>query len=161
MFIFKQPVIGGKVGAHQDGAFLYTEPQSCIGFWWPLHDCNIQNGCLWAVPGSHKLGVHRRFRRKSPPDSGTEFVPKEEISWDLSTAVPLLTPRGSLVVLHSAVVHYSGENSSPSARHAYSIHVVDNKEGVVYPEDNWLQRPESHPFQTIHDVLLRQGVLPL
>ena len=36
-----------------------------------------------------------------------------------------------------------------NARHAYSIHVVDGKEGVHYPKDNWLQRPEEHPFQEI------------
>jgi len=30
MYIFKQPKIGGEVGAHQDGAFLYTEPQRFI-----------------------------------------------------------------------------------------------------------------------------------
>lgn len=52
MYIFKQPYIGGEVGAHQDGAFLYTEPQSVIGYWWALDNCSVQNGCLWVVPGS-------------------------------------------------------------------------------------------------------------
>ena len=56
---------------HQDGTFLYTEPQSCIGFWWPLDDCSEENGCLYAVPGSHVLGVKRRFRRRDPPDDGS------------------------------------------------------------------------------------------
>ncbi|KAJ1410745.1 hypothetical protein B484DRAFT_336272 [Ochromonadaceae sp. CCMP2298] len=59
MYIFKQARIGGAVVPHQDGAFLYTEPQSCLGLWWALHDCALDNGCLWAVPGSHLLGVHR------------------------------------------------------------------------------------------------------
>jgi phytanoyl-CoA hydroxylase len=88
MYIFKQPTIGGEVCPHQDGAFLYTEPQTCIGFWWPLHDCNQENGCLWAVPKSHKLGVHRRFRRKlieiegegyEEKDVETEFIPSAPI----------------------------------------------------------------------------------
>ena len=88
MYIFKQPFIGGEVGAHQDGAFLYTEPQSVIGFWWALDDCTKKNGCLWAVPGSHKLGVTRRFRRVNPedPSQGVEFYPKEPVEWDLSNA---------------------------------------------------------------------------
>jgi hypothetical protein len=38
----------------QDGTFLYTAPQSCLGFWWALEDCTTVNGCLWGVPGSHK-----------------------------------------------------------------------------------------------------------
>lgn len=149
MYIFKQARIGGVVVPHQDGAFLYTSPQSCIGFWWPLDDCGMENGCLWAVPGSHMLGVHRRFKRKDPPGVGTEFVPEEPVTWDISEAVPLLIPRGSLVVLHSALVHFSKENSSELSRHAYSIHVVDGKDGVEYPADNWLQRPEGFPFREI------------
>lgn len=151
MYIFKQPKIGGEVGAHQDGAFLYTEPQTCIGFWWPLDDCTKENGCLWAVPGSHKLGVHRRFRRRDPPnEGGTEFVPLEPDHWDLSTAVPLEMKKGGLVILHCALVHYSAENFSEKPRHAYSIHVVDGREGVVYPADNWLQRPNpAFPFKEI------------
>jgi phytanoyl-CoA hydroxylase len=106
MYIFKQAKIGGEVGAHQDGAFLYTEPQTVIGFWWAFDDCTTENGCLWAVPGSHKLGVHRRFRRKDPPLKGTEFVPDAPVSWDLSAAVPLVIPRGSLVILHAGVGEY-------------------------------------------------------
>lgn len=39
MYIFKQAFTGGEVGAHQDGAFLYTEPQSVLGFWWALEEC--------------------------------------------------------------------------------------------------------------------------
>lgn len=149
MYIFKQAFVGGEVGAHQDGAFLYTNPQTCIGFWWALDDCHVNNGCLWAVPGSHKLGVHRRFRRRDPPNEGTEFEPLELVEWDLTGAVPLEIPKGSLVILHAAVVHYSEGNTSANPRHAFSLHVVDGKSGVLYPPDNWLQRPPEHPFRVI------------
>jgi phytanoyl-CoA hydroxylase len=151
MYIFKQPIIGGEVSAHQDGAFLYTEPQSVLGYWWPLDDCTQQNGCLWAVPGSHNLGVHRRYRRKdvNNPDAGVEFVPPEPDVWDLTNAVPVECTKGSLVLIHSSVVHFSAENTSTVPRHAYSIHVIDGQDGIVYPADNWLQRPAEHPFRVI------------
>lgn len=113
MYIFKQANIGGEVVPHQDGAFLYTEPQSVIGLWWPLDDCLQSNGCLWAVPGSHTAGVTRRFKRKDPPLEGTEFVPKEPVVWDLTGAIPLETPAGCLVLLHHSLVHYSSANTSP------------------------------------------------
>jgi phytanoyl-CoA hydroxylase len=117
MYIFKQAKIGGEVVPHQDGSFLYTEPQSVIGFWWALDDCSVENGALWAVPGSHATNpVTRRFRRKDPPAQGTEFVPLEPVAWSLEGAVPLEIPRGSLVLLHSALVHYSAENTSPKPR---------------------------------------------
>ena len=149
MYIFKQAKVGGAVDAHQDGAFLYTEPQTCIGFWWALDNCSLSNGCRWAVPGSHKLGVHRRFRRRDPPNEGTEFQPLEVVEWDRSGAIPLVIPKGSLVILHAAVVHYSEGNTSLNPRHAYSIHIVDGKPGVEYPRDNWLQRPQEHPFREL------------
>ena len=78
---------------------------------------------------------------------GTEFLPPKPVEFDLTSAVPLIIPKGTLVLLHSALVHYSAENKSETARHAYSVHIVDGKEGVKYPEDNWLQRPADHPFQ--------------
>ena len=150
MFIFKQALVGGEVCPHQDGSFLYTEPQTCIGFWWALDQCRKDNGCLWVKPGSHKLGVQRRFRRKGGVDDGTEFrkvadnsVTSGSEEWDISGSVPVEIPAGSLVVLHDAAVHYSEGNTSPLPRWAYSIHVVDGKEGVVYPKDNWLQREEA------------------
>jgi phytanoyl-CoA hydroxylase len=158
MFIFKQKYIGGPVSAHQDGTFLYTEPQTCIGFWWALDDCNKNNGCLYAIPGSHRYGVKNQFRRKKARDdsAGAEFWDTEKNrvvdgrqTWNLKLAQPLEIPRGSLVILHNAVVHYSDGNVSDRARYAYSVHVVDGKEGVVYPKDNWLQRPNKHPFREI------------
>ncbi|GJM96356.1 hypothetical protein PR202_ga13182 [Eleusine coracana subsp. coracana] len=54
MYIFKQPGIGGEVVPHQDSTFLYTEPRTCTGLWLALQDATISNGCLWAIPGSHK-----------------------------------------------------------------------------------------------------------
>ena len=78
----------------------------------------------------------------------TEFSPKEPVVWSLEGAVPLLIPAGSLVLLHSSLVHYSNANTSPNPRHAYSIHVVEGKDGVLYPDDNWLQRPDPKmPFR--------------
>ena len=48
---------------HQDSTFLSTDPPSVVGLWWALEDSTKQNGCLWALPGSHKDGVARRFLR--------------------------------------------------------------------------------------------------
>lgn len=65
MYIFKQPMIGGEVTAHQDSTFLYTTPrQTCLGLWLALHPATLENGCLWVRPGSHREGVRRVFARK-------------------------------------------------------------------------------------------------
>lgn len=135
MYIFKQPGIGGEVVPHQDNTFLYTEPPSCTGLWLALEDATITNGCLWAIPGSHKNGLKRRmirdengthFDRPSPPYGQKEFVPLEVKS-------------GALVVIHGDLIHQSFENLSPASRHALSLHVVDT-EGCEWSKENWLQR---------------------
>lgn len=149
MYIFKQPRIGGEVSAHQDGAFLYTEPQSVLGFWWALDDCTTTNGCLWVVPGSHTIPVSRKFRRKAGCSGGTEFYPPEPVHFSLEGSIPVECSKGTLVLIHSALVHYSEENKSDRSRHAYTLHVVDGSPGVIYPEDNWLQRPAHLPFRHI------------
>jgi len=63
MYIFKQPGIGGEVTPHQDGTFLYNEPLRLFGFWFPIDDATLENGCLWYVPGSHETPITRRFLR--------------------------------------------------------------------------------------------------
>ena len=64
MYIFKHARIGGVVDVHQDASFLYTEPHSCIGFWFALEDASKENGCLWAKPGGHLTSLRTWFRRK-------------------------------------------------------------------------------------------------
>ncbi|MSZ34382.1 MAG: phytanoyl-CoA dioxygenase family protein, partial [Actinobacteria bacterium] len=51
MYIFKQPRIGGEVNCHTDHTFLWTEPQSVVGFWFAIDDATTENGCMWALPG--------------------------------------------------------------------------------------------------------------
>ena len=54
MYIFKPPEIGGEVSCHCDHTFLWTEPQSVIGFWFAIEDATVENGCLWVAPGHHR-----------------------------------------------------------------------------------------------------------
>ena len=63
MYIFKQPKIGTKVTPHQDGTFLFNDPLKLVGFWFPIDDATLENGCLWYVPGSHSLPISSRFKR--------------------------------------------------------------------------------------------------
>jgi phytanoyl-CoA hydroxylase len=139
MYIFKNPFIGGDVTCHQDSTFLYTEPPSVVGLWFALEDATIDNGCLWVLPGGHRGPLRKRFVRA--PEGGTAMraldatpLPAAEpgAPW-----APLEAPRGTLVVLHGLLPHWSGANRSPRSRHAYSLHVVDR--ACRYPDDNWLR----------------------
>jgi phytanoyl-CoA hydroxylase len=141
MYIFKQPYIGGEVNSHQDSTFLYTEPQTCLGFWFALEDATLENGCLWALPGGHMLGLKKRFIRAE--GGGTAFRVMDPKPLPEEGMVPLEVKKGSLVVLHGLLPHKSGANTSPKSRHAYSVHLIDGT--ARYPEDNWLHRSAAMP----------------
>ena len=36
-----------EVTPHQDGTFLNNNPLSLVGFWFPIDDATLENGCLW------------------------------------------------------------------------------------------------------------------
>lgn len=136
MYIFKQPNIGGEVTCHQDATFLYTEPLRMIGLWFALEDATLENGCLWAVPGGHQLGLKSRFVRAGA--GGTRFDVLDETPWPEDGLQPLEVKKGTLIVLHSLLPHLSRENTSRRSRQAYTLHVIDAS--ADYPKDNWLQR---------------------
>lgn len=139
MYIFKQPRIGGEVNCHTDHTFLWTEPQSTIGFWVAIDDATTENGCLWALPGGHRIPVKSRSRLN---DSRTATITDvfDPTPYPTVGLVPLEAARGTLVLLNGTLPHRSGPNTSDKPRHAYTVHVIDG--ATNYPEDNWLQRPQ-------------------
>lgn len=141
MYIFKQPGIGGVVTPHQDGTFLYNEPLRLFGFWFPIDDASLDNGCLWYVPGSHDTPITRRFLRTGQVGTKNhlEFKGEDKVfPIDAWKAVPV--KKGSLVLIHGQVVHKSERNLSSNSRHAYTFHVIE-MEGSHYASKNWLQAP--------------------
>jgi phytanoyl-CoA hydroxylase len=143
MYIFKQPRIGGEVTCHQDATFLYTEPLSVTGLWFALEDANVENGCLWALAGGHRVGLKSRFLRAR--GGGTRFEIYDEQPWPAEGLVPVEVRKGALVVLHGLLPHLSRANRSPRSRHAYTLHVVEAD--ARYPEDNWLRRAPDMPLR--------------
>ena len=141
MYIFKQPRIGGEVTCHQDSTFLYTEPVDIAGLWFAIEDSTLENGCLWAIPGGHKLGLKSRWVRDG--NGGMRFDVFDPEPWEEDKLVPLEVTKGSLVLLHGLLPHKSLANRSLRSRHAYTLHVISA--GSAYPETNWLQRPADNP----------------
>ena len=138
MYIFKQPRIGGEVNCHTDHTFLWTEPQSVIGFWVAIDDATTENGCMWTLPGGHRIPVKSRSRLN---DSRTATITDvfDQTPYPTVGLVPLEVERGTLVLLNGSLPHRSGPNTSDKPRHAYTVHVIDGT--TNYLADNWLQRP--------------------
>jgi phytanoyl-CoA hydroxylase len=170
MYIFKQPRIGGTVTSHQDSTFLHTEPeQTCLGLWLALHDADLNNGCLWFRPGSHREPLRRRFVRNPDYESGnadaapTMFVAinPDESKWegklpgdcpdDLRAAgfLPVPVKAGDLVGIHGLVDHLSLANTSGNPRHSFQMHLIDSNESE-WSKENWLQYKNSREFERLY-----------
>ena len=135
MYIFKQPRIGGEVTCHQDSTFLYTKPESAVGFWVAIEDATIENGCLWVARGKHRGPLRKLFTKIN---DNMQMITLDQTPFE-KTDTPIEVKKGSLVLLHGRLPHYSCENKSKNSRHAYSLHIIDGNS--VYPKENWLQRP--------------------
>jgi phytanoyl-CoA hydroxylase len=143
MYIFKPQNIGGEVVCHQDSTFIYTDPESCIGFWFALEDATIENGCMYFIPGGHKMNLKQRNYRVSDHELTTEVLDPEP--WPEHLKLPAEASAGTLVIFHGRAPHMSGPNLSEKSRHAYTLHVIDQI--CHWPENNWLQRNPDLPLR--------------
>ena len=143
MYIFKPQRIGGEVVCHQDSTFIYTEPESCIAFWFALEDATIENGCMYFVPGGHKLNLKQRNYRVSENELTTEILDPEP--WPEHLKLPAEASAGTLVIFDGRSPHMSGPNLSDKSRHAYTLHVIDQT--CHWPTNNWLQRRPDLPLR--------------
>ena len=143
MVIFKPNQIGGEVICHCDHSFLWTEPQTVVGFWFALDDATVDNGCMWAIPGGHAGGARTRFRLDGSDGTTTDVL--DPTPYDHDDLVPLEAEAGTLIAFHGCLPHWSGANTSDRSRLAYTLHVID---GIAhYRADNWLQRSADLPLR--------------
>ena len=143
MYIFKPPRIGGEVVCHQDSTYIYTEPESCVGFWFAIEDATVENGCMYFIPGRHKGPLKQRNYRTGEFSLTTDVL--DESPWPEELKLPAEARRGTLVVFHGRAPHMSAPNRSGVSRHAYTLHAIDR--ACRYPAENWLQRRADLPLR--------------
>lgn len=105
--MFKPARGGSPKPWHQDAAYWANYEPNQVTVWIAIDDATEENGCVWAIQGSHKLGlvphVHKELQ-----------VPESEI--DLKKAVPVPVRSGGLLIFHSLVLHMSKANTSDKSR---------------------------------------------
>lgn len=143
MYIFKPPHIGGEVVCHQDSTYIYTEPESCTGFWFALEDATVENGCMYFIPGQHKGPLKKRNYRTGDASLATDTL--DDTPWPEELKQPAEARAGTLVIFDGRAPHLSGPNRSDRSRHAYTLHVIDRR--CHYPDTNWLQRSAELPLR--------------
>lgn len=131
LYFFKPPGTGRPIAWHQDSWYfrnIYVSSvgdaidQSTIGTWLALDDADEANGCLWVIPGSHRLGVIDH----SQVESDDYLLQKRvTVSDEMEErAMPVEVPKGALVFFNNALLHRSTPNRSDRFRRAYIVHYM-------------------------------------
>ena len=106
---------------HQDRAYNLSEPgRGRVHFWIPMHDVDVDGGCMQFVEGSHNRGLLEHRPIVGDPKRHTlEAIGDFDAE---STPVPLA--KGGASMHHTLTLHKTGPNVSPVERTAWILQFV-------------------------------------
>ena len=106
----KAPGGGAQVEWHTDWAFYPHTNDDILEVGIPLDDMEIENGCLMAIPGSHK------WEAISHHEDGVFVGAVSENDFKMEDAVPFVLKAGSISLHHVRALHGSAPNMSNRPR---------------------------------------------
>jgi phytanoyl-CoA hydroxylase len=107
--VYKRPEANRDFPWHQDTGYIPIEPEFYLTCWLALEDATIENGCIWVLPETHKLGLLEH--------KDTEIGKQCYFGEDPGIPVPM--KKGSMVAFHSLLFHRSTPNRSQASRKAF------------------------------------------
>jgi ectoine hydroxylase len=126
-------------------ALVMVDPASEIG------------GCLYFIPGSHKLGRLEPVWDDQTTSYGTWVVPKStllDIMARHPDPVPITGAPGTTVLFHPNILHASGHNLSRRSRwHVFMVYcrVASRPQDVPNPRPEWVRSRKWTPLEAVPD----------
>jgi ectoine hydroxylase-related dioxygenase (phytanoyl-CoA dioxygenase family) len=116
----------GKPGQawHQDEFYIPSRDRSITAAWIAVDDANVDNGCLWVIPGSHAPGVIYPDREHDDErfDCSVELY---DFPYTDADAVPVEVPAGAAVIFNGYLLHRSLPNNGVKGfRRSYVNHYM-------------------------------------
>jgi ectoine hydroxylase-related dioxygenase (phytanoyl-CoA dioxygenase family) len=121
MFMNKPSHQGTKLPWHQD-AWTDLDRQPTITVWTALDPATKANGCVEAIPGSHRGGLIN-------PEHSSGFLSEEQAA-EICTpdkVVYLELEPGEVVLLHNWLLHSSDVNRTDVSRRGFSVCYMDGR----------------------------------
>jgi len=118
-FWIKDPQDHKFVSWHQDHAYFGLKPPTIITAWLALNEVTRHNGCMRAIPGSHRSGTHKHVETHDKDNllsRGQALVDVDE-----STAIDLVLKPGELSIHHGHLFHSSEPNTSDDRRIGFAM----------------------------------------
>ncbi len=147
----------GKPGQswHQDEYYIPTRDRSLTGVWIAVDDAEIENGCLWVIPDSHKnMPIKHRI-----PYNGDQYgdVDLCELNpFSENDAIPVEVKKGDVVFFNGYLFHSSLRNkTSDRFRTALVSHYMSAESMLPWNWDSRLELKED-----MRDILMIAGKDP-
>lgn len=113
---------GGVVAWHQDYSYwTRTQPIQHLTCWTGLDDANVDNGCLYYVPGSHRWGLLDKPELAGDMEGLMDYLTEEQKAE--FKPVPIEMKKGYGTFHHPLMVHGSYANKSSRSRRAFVLNV--------------------------------------
>lgn len=121
---------GSFVSWHQDSAYFGCDPHDMVTIWVALTPATKENGCMRAMPRSHREGFdHDESHENAPGDEPGE---KKNLlgrgqtirGMDESKAVYMPLEQGQFSIHNERTAHASGPNNTDSVRIGYSFFYI-------------------------------------
>lgn len=111
--VTKPPQARTELPWHQDNGYTPLVPEEYVTCWLALDDADLENGCLWVIPGSHRSGTTQHHNGAGPFRVGHEGPDAD--------GIPVPVRRGSVLVFSSLLMHRSGPNTTDRHRRAWIL----------------------------------------
>lgn len=128
MLYFKPPGARGQA-LHQDQYYLKVQPGTCLAAWMALDRCDVENGCLQVVPGTHTLPVLCTTQADVTQSFTDVTVPLAEGM----TPVPVVLDPGDVFFFNGQLIHGSYPNATTNCfrRSLIGHYIVGEAEQVA------------------------------
>lgn len=111
--VAKPPQARTELPWHQDNGYTPLVPEEYVTCWLALDDADLDNGCLWVIPGSHRRGTISHHNGAGPFRVGHDGPDVDGIA--------VAVRRGSVLVFSSLLMHRSGPNTTDRHRRAWIL----------------------------------------
>lgn len=139
--LLRKPPAGEGMAWHQDFSYLPLDRPDGLTLWIALDDITPDNGCLYYVLGSHRLGERRAaWGLRDDGDDPRAKLPPIDVDDAPGLAAP--TAAGCAIAHHTYLWHRSPANTSAHARRSWAL-------SFVVPEARWSPRHSPHPRSAV------------
>jgi ectoine hydroxylase-related dioxygenase (phytanoyl-CoA dioxygenase family) len=146
---------GNPTAWHLDNPYWSFHSRQAISIWIALDDATIQNGCLYYLPGSHKISTFEN----SSIDQNIAGLFKIYPEFKTIEAVPAEMKAGDAGFHNGLTAHGAGPNMTPYSRRAMTCGYMPD--GSTFNGQKNILSKDYHAKLTVGDLLQDNEQNPL